>query len=152
MADPTLPPELAERIAALDATIAECEANTDHHTTACARISIEMRVAQAARDAYLDAWQISQSAPEPPPGAPARIRRDVRGAVMALFRGALTSHGGCAVESFIVDAVGLPAASVHRFLLRAVLAGELVREGEMYRLPAPVTAPAEQRETENGGA
>ena len=27
---PALPPELAERIAALDATIAECEANIEH--------------------------------------------------------------------------------------------------------------------------
>ena len=92
---------------------------------------------------------LTQPAPEPAPGAPARVRHDVRGAVTEALA-AHRTHG--LSEPQLVTQTGLPEPSVHSFLLRAVRAGEIVREGEMYRLPAPVTAPAEQRETENGGA
>lgn len=129
---PTLPPELAERIAALDATIAECEANLERCNCQIEYNLEQLWRARAVRDAYLDAWQISQSAPEPQPDAPARVRHDVRGAVMVVLR----QFAEPINETTITEAAGLPPESVHSFLLRAVRAGEIVREGETYRLPA----------------
>jgi len=84
--------------------------------------------------------EAAKPAPAPPtePALQPERRRDVQRAVMALF----TERDGfghlivAINEKGIVSHTGLPAASVHSFLLRAARDGKLVRFGDdEYRLP-----------------
>ena len=64
--------------------------------------------------------------PEPP--APKPERHSVQRAVMQHLKDA------SAVEGSIVTGTGLPADSVHNFLLRAVRTGKLSEQGGVYRI------------------
>lgn len=61
---------------------------------------------------------------------PERKRQDVQGPIMDWI-----TKWGAASEARLSAALGLPEASVHTFLLRAIRDGKLVRDGELYRLP-----------------
>ncbi len=84
---------------------------------------------------------LTEAATEPAPERPAepapqpeRKRADVQGAVMAYFEP--HPHTWTCNESDIIRGTGLPEASVHTFLLRAVRDGMLVKDGSLFRLPA----------------
>jgi hypothetical protein len=63
-------------------------------------------------------------------------RLDVQGPVMAMF----ISLGSPLEEKTIVTGTDLPAAAVHKFLLRAVRDGKLVCKDGVYSLPAQKAA------------
>lgn len=136
-----LHPALAEAVADIDREIAEHQADIEHCQRRIDQHASVIAGLQMALVAYRTASKLitmHDACPEPgprdndePPAPPIRTRHDVRGAVAAYLGVA------SAIETAIVVGTGLPEASVHAYLLRAVRAGELVRDGEMYRLARP---------------
>lgn len=69
-----------------------------------------------------------------PPESAGRL--DVQGPVMAAF----ARNIGPGTEAQIIETTGLPAMSIHKFLLRAIRDGKLVCQDGVYSLPAKALA------------
>jgi hypothetical protein len=109
--------ELREKAKDVKAEIARRE-----HTLTC--IVSELRGLERARELFAPAEKAG--------------RLDVQGPVMRLF--AKEGGGVRFGKEGVVEYSGLPAAAVHKFLLRAVRNGKLVCKDGVYSLPAQKAA------------
>lgn len=107
--------ELREKLKDVQAEISRRE-----HTMTC--IASELRGLERARELFS------------PPETAGRL--DVQGPVMAAF----ARNIGPGTEAQIIETTGLPAMSVHKFLLRATRDGKLVCQDGGYSLPAKALA------------
>jgi hypothetical protein len=123
---------LVSELAAVDEQISGLQTEIAAKQTVVLQMQAEKSVIEA-RIAGMDAALSMLTAPAEVGGE--RKRQAVQPIVLAYLANEANLYHPPPTEGQIVTGTGLPAASVHEFLLRAVRKGTIIRDGHAFALP-----------------